>query len=85
MGLLRQGKRQLRRDKLRKAKWHKKEFDRTLKELEYISSVLHLEGVELTEDNIEEEVAKISEIKLGAMEKMILLNKQDKLNEQDQS
>lgn len=79
MGIKRQGARHKRRADLKKAKWHKKEFDRTLKELEYINTVLHLEGIELTEDNIEEEVAKISEVKLGAMEKMILLNKQTKL------
>lgn len=88
MGVLRQGARKARREALRKAKWHKKEVYRTLEELEFISTAAHIEGVIFTEDNIEDEVAKFSDIKLGAMEKMILLNKQIELankDEQDKS
>lgn len=84
MGINRQGKRVKRQQALKKAKYHKKEIYKTLNELEYITSVLHLEGIELTEDNIEEEVSKVSNITLGAMEKMILLNKQSKLQENEQ-
>lgn len=84
MGINRQGKRVERQQALKKSKYHKKEFYRTLNELEYIASVLYLEGIELTEDNIEEEVSKVSNITLGAMEKMILLNKQSKLQENEQ-
>lgn len=83
MGLTRQGKRIERRKALKDAKFHKKEFYAKLDELEYISNLLQLEGVILTEDNIVEEVAKVSSITLGAMEKMILINKQAELNEKD--
>ena len=83
MGLNRQGKRIARRKALKDAKFHKKEFYAKLDELEYISNLLQLEGVVLTEDNIVEEVAKISSLTLGAMEKMILINKQAELNEKD--
>ncbi len=85
MGITRQGKRIKRREVLKESKWHKKEFYKIIEELDYVSSLLHLEGVELTEDNIEEEVSKVSEVKLGAMEKMVLLNKQRKRDGGDQS
>lgn len=83
MGLNRQGKRIERKKALKDAKFHKKEFYAKLDELEYISNLLQLEGVVLTEDNIVEEVAKVSSLTLGAMEKMILINKQAELNEKD--
>ena len=83
MGLNRQAKRIERKKALKDAKFHKKEFYAKLNELDYISSLLHLEGVTLTEDNIVEEVAKVSSITLGAMEKMILINKQSQLDEKD--
>jgi len=81
MGLNRQAKRIERKKALKDAKFHKKEFYAKLNELDYISSLLAVEGVILTEDNIVEEVAKVSSITLGAMEKMILINKQNKLDE----
>ena len=81
MGLNRQGKRIERKKALKDAKFHKKEFYAKLDELEYISNLLQLEGVVLTEDNIVKEVAKVSSLTLGAMEKMILINKQSELNE----
>jgi len=81
MGLNRQAKRIERKKALKDAKFHKKEFYAKLNELDYISSLLAVEGVILTEDNIVEEVAKVSSITLGAMEKMILINKQSKLDE----
>lgn len=81
MGLNRQAKRIERKKALKDAKFHKKEFYAKLNELDYISSLLAVEGVILTEDNIVEEVAKVSSITLGAMEKMILINKQSQLNE----
>ena len=83
MGISRQGKRVERRKALKQAKFHKKEFYAKLNELEYTSSLLHLGGIKLTEDNIVEEVAKVSTITLGAIEKGILINKQNKLYEQD--
>ena len=83
MGLNRQGKRIERKKALKDAKFHKKEFYAKLDELEYISNLLQLEGVVLTEDNIVKEVAKVSSLTLGAMEKMILINKQSELNEKD--
>ena len=82
MGLNRQAKRIERKKALKDAKFHKKEFYAKLNELDYIAGLLKVEGVTLTEDNIVEEVAKISSITLGAMEKMILINKQSKLDEQ---
>jgi hypothetical protein len=81
MGLNRQAKRIERKKALKDAKFHKKEFYAKLNELDYISSLLAVEGVILTEDNIVEEVAKVSSITLGAMEKMILINKQSQLDE----
>ncbi len=83
MGLNRQGKRIERRKALKDAKFHKKEFYAKLDELEYISGLLNIQGVILTEDNIVKEVAKVSSLTLGAMEKMILINKQAELNEKD--
>lgn len=83
MGLNRQAKRIERKKALKDAKFHKKEFYAKLNELEYISGLLNVEGVTLTEDNIVEEVAKVSSITLGAMEKMILINKQSQLDEKD--
>lgn len=83
MGLRRQGNRVVRRKALKDAKFHKKEFYAKLDELEYVSGLLNIQGVTLTEDNIEKEVAKVSSITLGAMEKMILINKQADLNEKD--
>jgi hypothetical protein len=83
MGLNRQAKRIERKKALKDAKFHKKEFYAKLNELDYISSLLAVEGVILTEDNIVEEVAKVSSITLGAMEKMILINKQSQLDEKD--
>jgi hypothetical protein len=77
MGLNRQGKRLERKKLLKEAKYHKKEFYNILSELEYIKSLMKVSKVILTEENIEEEVAKVSGIKLGAMEKMILLNSND--------
>ena len=82
MGLRRQGNRVVRRKALKDAKFHKKEFYAKLDELEYVSGLLNIQGTTLTEDNIEKEVAKVSSITLGAMEKMILINKQADLNEQ---
>ena len=81
MGLNRQAKRIERKKALKDAKFHKKEFYAKLDELEYITNLLAIEGVTLTEDNIVEEVAKVSSITLGAMEKMILINKQSQLDE----
>jgi hypothetical protein len=83
MGLNRQAKRIERKKALKDAKFHKKEFYAKLNELDYISSLLAVEGVILTEDNIVEEVAKVSSITLGAMEKMILINKQSQLDEKN--
>lgn len=83
MGLNKQGKRIARRKALKDAKFHKKEFYAKLDELEYVSGLLNIQGVVLTEDNIEKEVAKVSSITLGAMEKMILINKQAELNEKN--
>lgn len=74
MGLKRQGRRVERRKALKQAKVHKKEIYKIFEELEYLASVMHIEEVKLTENNIVEEVAKRSEIKLGAFEKAILLN-----------
>jgi hypothetical protein len=81
MGLTRQAKRIERKKALKDAKFHKKEFYAKLDELEYVSGLLKIHGIILTEDNIEKEVAKVSSITLGAMEKMILINKQTELNE----
>tara|TARA_R110000851_G_scaffold56621_1_gene132164 strand:+ start:503 stop:751 length:249 start_codon:yes stop_codon:yes gene_type:complete len=80
MGLTRQAKRIERKKALKDAKFHKKEFYAKMDELEYVSGLLKIHGVVLTEDNIEKEVAKVSSITLGAMEKMILINKQTELN-----
>lgn len=79
MGIKRQGKRALKRKAISEVKYHKREIKRIVDELEYINGVMFMQGITLTEDNIEEEVAKISEIKLGATEKMILLNAQEEL------
>jgi hypothetical protein len=83
MGLTRQAKRIERKKELKNAKFHKKEFYAKMDELEYIAGLLSIHGIVLTEDNIVKEVAKISSITLGAMEKMILINKQSKLDESD--
>ena len=80
MGLTRQAKRIERKKALKDAKFHKKEFYAKMDELEYVSGLLKIHGVVLTEDNIEKAVAKVSSITLGAMEKMILINKQTELN-----
>lgn len=74
MGLLRKAKRLQRKKELKEAKMHKREIYKIFQELEYLASIMKIEGVELTEDNIVDEVAKRSELKLGAFEKAILLN-----------
>ena len=81
MGINRQGRRALKRKAISEVKHHKREVKKILTELEYINGVLFMQGIELTEENIETEVAKVSEIKLGATEKMILLNAQEELKE----
>lgn len=76
MGIARQGKRETVRKKLSEVKYHKRNFHRILNELEFIDKWAKLEGIVFTEDNIEEKVKIVSDMKLGNMEKQILLSKQ---------
>lgn len=76
MNIKRQGKRHERRKNLKEAKVHGKSVSEIFKSLDAINNVLRLNKVVLTENNIVNEVGKVSDIKLGAMEKMILLNTQ---------
>lgn len=83
MGLNRQGKRIERKKALKQAKVHKKEIYKIFEELEFLATVLRVEGIELNEDNIVDEVSKRSDIKLGAFEKAILLNYYNKEANED--
>lgn len=82
MGLNRQGRRATKRQAMTQVKHHKRAIKYIYEELEYINGVMYLQGIDLTEDNIVEEVAKVSELPLGATEKMILLNRQEELKQE---
>ena len=72
---LRKGKRQLKANKYKDAKKSLNEIKRIVKEIDYITSVTSLQDVELTEDNVVEEAGKISNLKIGKLEKSMLLQK----------
>jgi hypothetical protein len=78
--LLRHGRRQLAKKKLSEVKHHKRSFHKILSELDYISTWAQLEGIVFTEDNIEDQVKIVSDMKLGNMEKTILMSKQHENN-----
>ena len=80
MGLKRQAKRSLKRKQISEVKLHKLEVKRIMDEIDIINDLIHFE---LTEDNVEEEVAKVSALKLGALEKGIILNNNKKKFEED--
>ena len=76
MGILKQGRRELNRKKHAEAKLHKKEFYKIMRELERVDKLRVMEKATFTEEGIDEEVKRYSDIKLGSLEKAILLNKQ---------
>lgn len=59
----------------RKDKKHVKAFFRILDELDEVAVILKDKGVDITEDNIIDEASKYTDITIGRLEKMILLNK----------
>ncbi len=73
MSFLRKGKRELQKKRDKVAKEHLKYVKLLIQALDKIAILLHHKDI--TEDNIEEEVAKITDITLGEMEKNYLMKK----------
>ncbi len=81
MGINRQGKRNKLRKDISEVKTHKKSVCEIFKSLDSISNALRLNNITINEDNILYEVSKVSDIELGDMEKLILLNTQKEYEE----
>lgn len=75
MGFNRKGKRELVKNKRALVKAHAREFNRIDKEIEYIVTLHNIGEIEITEDNIYDEVAKVSDLKIDNMEKLLILHR----------
>ena len=81
MNLLRKGRRLNLKKNRKKAKIHYGYIKEIMEILDVISKLIYWKDI--TEENISEEVAKVSDIKLGSIEKTILLNKIRKLKDEN--
>jgi len=82
---LRKGKRQLIVSQKKKAKRAMKDFSKMMATMQYLEGVFTAEQVVLTEENVVEEVAKRTNVKLSdRMYKLLVDNfKNKKVNEKD--
>lgn len=69
------GQRDADKFKKRVTKQHIREFYKTLNRLDEVAIQIRKSGIEITEDNIEEEASKVIGRNIDSMEKFLLLGK----------
>lgn len=72
---LKQGKRIATRKAKKETKHHTKEFYKILAELDRVSAEMLEDKVEVTEENLVEEVGKYTKLEIGKLEQLVLKGK----------